>query len=306
SDWSYTNKKTNPETWGEHFPQCEGVQQSPINILTEYVKKDSNLKQVTMQPTKTIDQLQYTVENNGHSVQIVFPEDLWRISLHGESKGDYCAKQMHFHWGSTSSNGSEHTLDGVSYSIEAHLVTFNCKLYDAYKNASGRPYGLAVLGFWGQETTNLKESSTMFSVLGEVQSSLSNLNTESSVSITAFNLSNLLELVDTASFYRYSGSLTTPPCTANVIWTMFTKIIPVSRQTLELLRNLSFPATEEQPHMENNFRPVQALSSPDNPLPRTVYRSAGCVSMSNSFVLLLLYSMVCSVVNMDTCHLCFC
>lgn len=33
---------------------------------------------------------------------------------------------------------------------------------------------------------------------------------------------------DTAGFYRYLGSLTTPDCTEGIVWTIFTNTIPIS------------------------------------------------------------------------------
>ena len=58
--------------------------------------------------------------------------------------------QLHWHWGSDSSKGSEHTLDGKEFPIEIHLVHVNTK----YLNDDGspsvenlnQPDGLAVLG----------------------------------------------------------------------------------------------------------------------------------------------------------------
>ena len=58
--------------------------------------------------------------------------------------------QLHWHWGSNSSQGSEHTLNGKEFPIEIHLVHVNTK----YLNDDGspsvenlnQPDGLAVLG----------------------------------------------------------------------------------------------------------------------------------------------------------------
>ncbi|ROT63303.1 putative carbonic anhydrase-like [Penaeus vannamei] len=57
-------------------------------------------------------------------------------------------------------------------------------------------------------------------------------------------------------FYRYNGSLTTPPCTANVEWTIFENPVAVPLRFLKGLRAL---ANGEGEHISNNFRPPQKL-----------------------------------------------
>lgn len=42
--------------------------------------------------------------------------------------------------------GSEHTVDGVSYSGELHLVHWNQTKYPTFNEAAKHPDGLAVLG----------------------------------------------------------------------------------------------------------------------------------------------------------------
>lgn len=39
---------------------------------------------------------------------------------------------------------------------------------------------------------------------------------------------------NTAGFYRYNGSLTTPNCTESVIWTVFTSTIPISKTQVKI------------------------------------------------------------------------
>nr|GEY71447.1 alpha carbonic anhydrase 7-like [Tanacetum cinerariifolium] len=56
-------------------------------------------------------------------------------------------------------------------------------------------------------------------------------------------------------YYRYVGSLTTPPCTQNVTWTIVNKVRTVSRAQLYAIRD----AVHDE--AEANARPVQALNN---------------------------------------------
>ncbi|EPB73123.1 carbonate dehydratase, eukaryotic-type [Ancylostoma ceylanicum] len=62
---------------------------------------------------------------------------------------------------------------------------------------------------------------------------------------------------DTATFFRYEGSLTTPPCTEGVIWTILAEPRYV-RNELNFLRE---HATEEGDHLRHNWRPTQPLNN---------------------------------------------
>ncbi|KAG9353273.1 hypothetical protein JZ751_017849, partial [Albula glossodonta] len=74
------------------------------------------------------------------------------------------------------------------------------------------------------------------------------------------------------SYYRYTGSLTTPPCSKIVEWIVFHRPVYLSYQQLEAFYSIF--TTEQQDHVKsveylrNNFRPQQSL---DN---RVVYKSA--------------------------------
>ena len=55
--------------------------------------------------------------------------------------------QFHWHVGSVSTQGSEHTIDGKEYPAELHFVHFN-KKYGDIGTAVSKSDGLAVLGFF--------------------------------------------------------------------------------------------------------------------------------------------------------------
>lgn len=55
------------------------------------------------------------------------------------------------------------------------------------------------------------------------------------------------------SYYRYMGSLTTPPCKENVTWTILSGLRSISHQQLHLLKA---PLSRQ---CKNNARPVMPL-----------------------------------------------
>ena len=61
------------------------------------------------------------------------------------------------------------------------------------------------------------------------------------------NVSAFLPPKGKRSYYRYNGSLTTPPCSENVLWTVMSEPIEFSKEQIETFTNL---------YKENN-RPVQ-------------------------------------------------
>ncbi|KAF8567473.1 hypothetical protein P879_03371 [Paragonimus westermani] len=101
SNWSYTNKDTNPTTWANQFHTCGGHFQSPINLPRSGLVYLANLGKIEMSTNKKNLSAKYTVLNNGHSLMIKFPPDVHTVTLNGDADETYGVLQMHFHWGST-------------------------------------------------------------------------------------------------------------------------------------------------------------------------------------------------------------
>lgn len=57
--------------------------------------------------------------------------------------------QVHFHWGSKNSIGSEHAVFDQKYPMEMHLVHFNDK-YESWEKAMNQPDGLSVIAVFLQ------------------------------------------------------------------------------------------------------------------------------------------------------------
>ncbi|KAF6779204.1 hypothetical protein AHF37_01433 [Paragonimus kellicotti] len=106
--------------------------------------------------------------------------------------------------------------------FQAHLVCYNKLLYNDFTKAADSPHGLAVLGIWVNISSDPSTPKTLLNQLGDFQLALPNITaSNTNTTIKAFDLGRLLTLVDPKSYFRYAGSLTTPPCTPNVVWTVF-------------------------------------------------------------------------------------
>ncbi|NP_001121289.1 uncharacterized protein LOC100158373 precursor [Xenopus laevis] len=251
---------TGPRLWSKHFPFCGGQQQSPINIHTKGAVFKESLKLVQFNLTGYGDIVRkLSITNNGHSAQVNLPSGI-EISGGGLS-GTYVATQFHFHWGSEEFHGSEHTIDGEKFPMELHIV-------HARKNATGGSGDLAVLGFFYEETS--KNNTEYDSLIKSIEA----ITAVDGIKNFSANLAKLIPQNEALKlYYRYNGSLTTPPCTETVTWTLFNTTIKLSKQQLQAFHhNLNFTAIER---MVENFRPVQKRGN------RIVYTSSSQVIVSS-------------------------
>ncbi|XP_029483225.1 carbonic anhydrase 4-like isoform X2 [Oncorhynchus nerka] len=243
ADWCYQSQHTcatpcnGPEKWYHANKDCEGRAQSPINIVHRKTLPDERL--TPFQFRKYQDSFSGLIKNNGHSVQVNVPHQPYVIG--GDLETPYKVVQFHLHWGKNGGPGSEHTIDGEQYPMEESL-------------SANRKYDPVVRALQRIMTTGA--NTTLVSV------SLEQLIPPQQ------NLSN---------YYRYKGSLTTPGCTECVIWTVFEKPIPLSRDQLRVFSDLQF---KDGKPMVGTFRPVQPLNG------RVVYRSGGAVVVASTAILL--------------------
>lgn len=143
-----------PEKWPELFPMASGHRQSPVNISTDSTTRGSTLQQ----PLKW----SYVP---GNTKSLINPGYCWRVDFNGEGSeltggplgsDVFQIEQFHCHWGCSDGKGSEHTVDGLSYSGELHLVHWNTTKYTSFDEAAKHHDGLAVLGvFLKVSTKNL-------------------------------------------------------------------------------------------------------------------------------------------------------
>jgi len=219
--WSY-DQEHGPAHWAEletGFSTCRtGQQQSPIDI------EDAQLvPSATVHPVKIhYGTTPVTVINNGHTIQVNVQNTDNYITIEGQK---YTLVQFHFH------HPSEHQIDGKNAAMELHLV---------HKSADGQSAVLGVLIQPGSDNSAFRQ----------LWEHLPDQASEEAVPLTEpIELSHLLPADHHA--VHYTGSLTTPPCTEHVSWTVLQQPIQLSKEQIRRFATI-FP---------DNHRPVQSIGS---------------------------------------------
>jgi carbonic anhydrase len=214
--WTYEGEE-GPEHWGgldTSYAACGvGKSQSPVDVVNPASQDLENIA-FHYQPSEV------RILNNGHTVQVNYDSGSY-IEIDGQR---YDVMQFHYH------APSEHTLNGKLFAAELHIV---------HKSATGQ---LAVVGILLEEGAE----NTAYQPL------LANLPAEKSPEIDAgvkINAMDLLPAVQTT--FRYSGSLTTPPCTEGVSWIVMVTPVQLSVEQIADFEKI----------YEGNNRPVQPLNT---------------------------------------------
>jgi len=201
--WTYAGEH-GPEHWGDLSPdfiQCKvGVNQSPINIVDSV---EAELPPLVLDyNSETID-----LVNNGHTAQMnVEPGSYLRVE--GE---EFELLQFHIHV------PSEHWVNGDQFLLEVHFV---------HQNARGELAVIGVLYNEGEDPTHLARY-------------ISLIPTEVNKPVPfEVSLSDLAIASVDKDYYRYNGSLTTPPCSEGVRWYVLKAVGSISIKRRDLFNQL--------------------------------------------------------------------
>ncbi|MGE0681343.1 MAG: carbonic anhydrase [Candidatus Binatia bacterium] len=214
--WEYEGPN-GPDSWGKLSPEfaacAEGHAQTPIDITRPVLMGLSDIK------------FHYTpgngqIVNNGHTIQVNYPKGN-SIEIDGRH---YELVQFHFH------TPSEHTVKGKHYDMELHLV---------HKDAEGH---IAVVGVLMEKGENNEMLNDIWAAFPKEAGAPKDF-------AATLDASALLPTDHRA--YRYTGSLTTPPCSENVKWLLMESPITVSQAQVQVFQKL-FPS---------NSRPIQPVNN---------------------------------------------
>ncbi|HZV47593.1 MAG TPA: carbonic anhydrase family protein [Thermodesulfovibrionales bacterium] len=202
--WAYQGEGA-PVNWGKLKPEFAlcgtGMSQSPIDLSKTYKTKPDAIRFAYKEtPLKIV--------NNGHAVQVNY-EPGSSVMIDGQK---YELLQFHFH------ASSEHTVKGAFYDMEMHLVHKSDK------------DDLAVVGVFLKKGNPNKIIQALWDNLP------TEINQENVVDGLSVNASGFLPK-DT-KYYHYYGSLTTPPCTEGVNWSVLTTPIEVSEEQIQKFKTL--------------------------------------------------------------------
>ncbi|MCW8837448.1 MAG: carbonic anhydrase [Thiovulaceae bacterium] len=219
--WGYTGHE-GPQHWGDLSPKYEmckvGKSQSPVNI--------SNAVTVTTEDLAKI-KFNYTTEanaiiNNGHTIQVNIQEGS-SIEIDGKI---FALKQFHFH------TPSENQIEGRNFPLEAHFV-------HAAKDGS-----LAVIALMYEEGKENKIIKKLWSKMPHKAGKSSGCKMLAEMFFTM--------MPKDKAYYRFNGSLTTPPCSEGVRWMVLKGYSHISKAQKDEFLHLF--------HHANN-RPVQPINA---------------------------------------------
>lgn len=212
--WDYENGEHGPANWAKlDCPDCAGKMQSPIDVPAG-AKVTADDITFNYLPTKL------DITNNGHTIKLNADKQS-KIIVGGKT---WNLLQLHFH------APSEHTIAGKFSPMEMHLV---------HQTDAGEYGVVGVMIVEGAANTAIQ---TLWNQMPQ------HVGDHADDEHTLINAINLLPAKRT--YYNYSGSFTTPPCTEGVNWMLMTEPITVSADQLKAFTKL----------YDHNNRPVQPLN----------------------------------------------
>ena len=216
--WAYEGAG-GPQAWGKLQPEfslcASGRRQSPINIEeSQTLRGPAEPLQFSYQPSNA------TVRHDGHTIEVTVSGNN-ALTVRGST---YKLVQLHFH------HPAEERINNQGFAMVVHLL---------HKNDQGQFAMLAVLLEPGEANALINKVWTYIP-----------LDKGDQVPMPAGMLDLNELLPKDQRYYQFFGSLTTPPCTEDVLWLILKQTATASKEQIKLFSQL-FP---------NNARPIQAIN----------------------------------------------
>ena len=215
--WSYIDGPGGPENWGElsgtNLACSKGKTQSPINInIDNAVKVDLPALEFAYR------QSPLSIVDNGHTIMVNYGDGS-NLMVDGRQ---YRLVQFHFH------KPSEEAINGERMDMVVHLV---------HQHHEG---ALAVVGvlmttkpapqrksWWGSDDVKPKDNPLIQTLWNNIPLVKERVESPG----VMINVNQLLP--EEKTYFTYMGSLTTPPCSENVLWFVMKNPITVSEEQVK-------------------------------------------------------------------------
>ncbi|MCK5917770.1 MAG: carbonic anhydrase family protein [Cocleimonas sp.] len=218
--WSYSGNSA-PKDWASlssDYALCNGKNQSPVNISPN--EASNSIKRALKFNYGRLDPLKIT--NTGKQLQIDVASGAG-IKIDGI---DFALKHLSFHI------PSEHTYDNKHFPMEIQF---------AHQSKDGQLAYVSLVVATGKSSRTLRK----------LQQQLP-MNAGESKKLAVNALRNFEKKKKVRNYYRYSGSLTSPPCHEGVRWFIMNQPLKISKAHFQQFR---------QAIKQDNNRPVQALNA---------------------------------------------
>eukprot|EP00253_Pinus_taeda_P034854 PITA_34854 len=226
SEFEYKDGPKGPEHWGElkeEWKACgNGTHQSPIDVVKRHaiISPDLGRLRRFYYPAKA------TLINRGHDIMVNWSKGAGGVEIEGKR---FTLRQSHWH------TPAEHTIDGKKHPLEIHIV---------HQTQDGEIAVIGIIYKFGRPDTFLAELMDEINSIADMKPPEEPLGLVNPMHIK----------FGSTKYYRYTGSLTTPPCTEGVIWTVIHKVRTVSKDQVKALQD----AVNDG--FEKNARPTQSLN----------------------------------------------
>lgn len=214
--WSYVDGPGGPENWGnlskDNLVCLKGKTQSPINInVDRAVKAELTPLEFLYRPS------QLAIVDNGHTIQVNYGEG---SNLIADGR-QYRLVQFHFHKPSEEAINGERT-DMVTHLVHQHHdggLAVVAVLMTTKPPVSSKKY------WWGSD--EVKENGLIQTLWNNVPL----IKGKSEAPGVVIDVNQILPA--DKSYFTYMGSLTTPPCSENVLWFVMKNPIYVSEEQVK-------------------------------------------------------------------------
>ncbi|CAN0890537.1 Alpha carbonic anhydrase 4 [Linum grandiflorum] len=157
------------------------------------------------------------------SRSVTWKGDAGKVRINGRN---YMLEECHWH------TPSEHTFDGSRYDMELHLV---------HKSSQNETAVIGIVYKYGRPDP----------FLSGLIHHIKKIKGRKEIEAGIVNPAKAVRKYKKGKYYRYIGSLTTPPCTQGVVWTLVKKVRTVSRTQVKTLQDAVYKG------FDNNARPIQ-------------------------------------------------